>query len=156
MRSMCMPSTLTATWRRSTPAMCLVRGPIRDWPESFPTFLTIVGIPLTYNMSSGIGFGFVSWTIIKLLQGRAREVHRLMFVISTTFATAFVMGKRGWLRACTSHDREREAGLMKRSNDGLEFSGALFREDRLNPPVGFLTHEAQRADKTTAGGTSHR
>lgn len=65
----------------------------RDWPESFPAFLTIVGIPLTYNISSGIGFGFVSWTVIKLLQSRAREVHPLMFVISTAFVAAFVMGK---------------------------------------------------------------
>lgn len=65
----------------------------RDWPESFPAFLTIVGIPLTYNISSGIGFGFVSWTVIKLLHGKAREVHPLMYVISTAFGCAFVMSR---------------------------------------------------------------
>lgn len=65
----------------------------RGWPESLPAFLTIVGIPLTYNISSGIGFGFVSWTVIKLLHGKAREVHPLMYVISTAFGCAFVIGR---------------------------------------------------------------
>ncbi len=65
----------------------------RDWPESLPAFLTIVGIPLTYNISSGIGFGFVSWTVIKLLHGKTRDVHPLMFVISAAFGCAFVIGR---------------------------------------------------------------
>lgn len=65
----------------------------RDWPESLPAFLTIVGIPLTYSISSGIGFGFVSWTVIKLLQGKTQDVHPLMFVISAAFGFAFVVGR---------------------------------------------------------------
>ena len=64
-----------------------------NWSESLPAFLTIVGIPLTYNISSGIGFGFVSWTVIKLLHGKARDVHPLMYVISTAFGYAFVWAK---------------------------------------------------------------
>lgn len=64
-----------------------------NWSESLPAFLTIVGIPLTYNISSGIGFGFVSWTVIKLLHGKAREVHPLMYVISAAFGCAFVIGR---------------------------------------------------------------
>jgi xanthine/uracil/vitamin C permease (AzgA family) len=44
------------------------------------TFLTIIGIPLTYNISHGIGFGFVS-----------REVSHLLYVFAALFAINFVI-----------------------------------------------------------------
>jgi AGZA family xanthine/uracil permease-like MFS transporter len=47
-------------------------------------------MPFTYNISYGIGFGFISYTIIKLLRGKWREVHPLMIVVSVLFAVAFV------------------------------------------------------------------
>ncbi|MHB1254449.1 MAG: NCS2 family permease, partial [Candidatus Humimicrobiaceae bacterium] len=55
-----------------------------------PSFLTIIIMPFTYNISYGIGFGFISFTIIKLLRGKWREVHPLMIVVSALFAVAFV------------------------------------------------------------------
>ena len=47
-------------------------------------------MPFTYNISYGIGFGFISYTIIKLLRGRWRQVHPLMIIVSVLFAVAFV------------------------------------------------------------------
>lgn len=58
--------------------------------DSFPAFLTIIGIPLTYNISYGIGFGFISYTLIKLLNGKFRDVHMLMYIISIAFIVMFV------------------------------------------------------------------
>jgi len=52
-----------------------------DWEESFPAFLTFVCIPLTYSISNGIGLGFISHTLIKLLRGKARQVHGLMVAV---------------------------------------------------------------------------
>ena len=43
--------------------------PWTDLEEAFPAFLTIVGIPLTYNISYGIGFGFISYVLIKVVHG---------------------------------------------------------------------------------------
>ena len=62
----------------------------KDWEIGIPAFLTIIIMPFTYNISYGIGFGFISYTIIKLLKGKWREVHPLMIVVSVLFAVAFV------------------------------------------------------------------
>lgn len=61
-----------------------------DFENAFPAFLTIVAVPLTYSISYGIGLGFISYVIIKLLHGRAREIHWLMYVTSALFALDFV------------------------------------------------------------------
>lgn len=65
--------------------------PWTDFEEAFPAFLTIVGIPLTYNISYGIGFGFISYVIIKVLHGKARDVHWLMYGVSVAFVITFIM-----------------------------------------------------------------
>jgi AGZA family xanthine/uracil permease-like MFS transporter len=58
--------------------------------EAFPAFLTIVGIPLTYNISWGIGLGFISYVIIKLFHRKASDIHPLMWVASVMFLLAFL------------------------------------------------------------------
>jgi AGZA family xanthine/uracil permease-like MFS transporter len=65
--------------------------PWGDLQETFPAFLTIVGIPLTYNISYGIGFGFISYTLLTLFRGKVRELHPLMWIVSLAFAFAFVL-----------------------------------------------------------------
>lgn len=65
--------------------------PWMDFEEAFPAFLIVVGIPLTYNISYGIGFGFISHTLIKLFHGKAREIHPFMYVVSVAFAFTFVL-----------------------------------------------------------------
>ena len=62
----------------------------KDWEIGIPSFLTIIIMPFTYNISYGIGFGFISYTIIKLLRGKGREVHPLMILASILFAASFV------------------------------------------------------------------
>jgi AGZA family xanthine/uracil permease-like MFS transporter len=62
-----------------------------NFEEAFPSFLTIIGIPLTYNISYGIGFGFISYTLIKMLHGKARDVHMLMYVVSVAFLVMFAI-----------------------------------------------------------------
>jgi len=65
--------------------------PWNDFEESFPAFLTILGIPLTYNISYGIGFGFISYVVIKLLHRKWRAVHPLMYIVSVAFVLVFLM-----------------------------------------------------------------
>jgi AGZA family xanthine/uracil permease-like MFS transporter len=62
-----------------------------DFEESFPAFLTILGIPLTYNISYGIGFGFISYVIIKLLHRKWQSVHPLMYIVSAAFVLVFLL-----------------------------------------------------------------
>lgn len=65
--------------------------PWTDFEEAFPAFLTIVGIPLTYNISYGIGMGFISYTVIKLLHRKPAEIHPLMYITSAAFVLVFIM-----------------------------------------------------------------
>jgi len=58
--------------------------------EAIPAFLTILTLPLTFNISYGIGFGFISYVLIKLSRGRISEVHPLLYVTAALFALAFV------------------------------------------------------------------
>ncbi len=58
--------------------------------EAIPAFLTILTLPLTFNISYGIGFGFISYVLIKLAEGRPREVHPLLYGAALLFALAFV------------------------------------------------------------------
>ncbi|OQA23105.1 MAG: Guanine/hypoxanthine permease PbuO [Actinobacteria bacterium ADurb.Bin346] len=62
----------------------------KDYETGIPAFLTIITMPFTYNISYGIGFGFISYTLIKLFRGKFRQLHPLMIVSSVLFAAAFV------------------------------------------------------------------
>jgi len=73
----------------------LMMGMVReiDWSnmeEAFPAYLTIVGIPLTYNISWGIGLGFISYVVLKVFYGKVKQVHPLMWVASLAFLLAFL------------------------------------------------------------------
>ncbi len=59
--------------------------------EAIPAFLTILTLPLTFNISYGIGFGFISYVLIKLARGKPREVHPLLYVAAALFAVAFLV-----------------------------------------------------------------
>jgi len=65
--------------------------PWTDLEEAFPAFLTIVGIPLTYNISYGIGLGFISYVLIKLFHGKVKDIHPLMWIVSVAFGISFVL-----------------------------------------------------------------
>src|SRR5574340_1030161 len=65
--------------------------PWTDFEHAFPAFLTIVGIPLTYNISYGIGLGFISYILIKLLNRKAKDIHPLMYGVGAAFVIAFLL-----------------------------------------------------------------
>jgi AGZA family xanthine/uracil permease-like MFS transporter len=70
-----------------------------DWraPEAaLPAFLMIVGIPMTFSIAAGIGFGIIGYVIAMIAQGRAREIHVLMWILVPLFL-AFYAEK--WLSA---------------------------------------------------------
>jgi len=59
--------------------------------EAFPSFLIIIAIPLTASISHGIGLGFILYVLIKLLRGRLREVHPLMFAVAAAFVLFYAL-----------------------------------------------------------------
>lgn len=60
-----------------------------DASESIPAVLTAIMMPLTYSVANGLAFGFISYAGIKLLTGRAKEVHWITWVISAVFLFRF-------------------------------------------------------------------
>lgn len=56
-----------------------------DTTEAIPAFLTMVLMPFTFSITEGIAFGFISYSLLKLISGRAREVHPIVYVFSVLF-----------------------------------------------------------------------
>jgi len=65
---------------------------VNDVEVGIPALLTIVLMPLTYDITVGIGAGFISWVIIKIARGRARDIHPLMWVVAVLFLVFFLQG----------------------------------------------------------------
>jgi AGZA family xanthine/uracil permease-like MFS transporter len=59
---------------------------------ALPAFLILLLIPLTWSIAHGIGYGFLGFVAIRLLSGRARDVHPVMYVVAAAFGGYFVMG----------------------------------------------------------------
>jgi adenine/guanine/hypoxanthine permease len=62
-----------------------------DITEGLPAFLTIIMMPLTFSIANGFAFGFVSYTFLKTLGGRAKEVSSFMWLITLAFLINFYM-----------------------------------------------------------------
>jgi AGZA family xanthine/uracil permease-like MFS transporter len=62
-----------------------------DPSEALPVFLTVAGIPLTASIADGLALGFVSYPVVKLLGGRARDVHWLSYVIAGLLVAYFLL-----------------------------------------------------------------
>ncbi|MFN3279753.1 MAG: NCS2 family permease [Paracoccus hibiscisoli] len=62
-----------------------------DVTEAAPSVLTAIAMPLTYSIANGLAFGFISYAVIKLLTGRAREVHAATWIIAALFTAKFAL-----------------------------------------------------------------
>jgi AGZA family xanthine/uracil permease-like MFS transporter len=67
---------------------------VRDVEEGLPALLTMILMPLTFDITVGIGAGFVTWVFIKVIKGKLGEIHPLMWVVSIAFLIFF---GRAWL-----------------------------------------------------------
>jgi AGZA family xanthine/uracil permease-like MFS transporter len=73
--------------------MCaqIVRIDFTALETAIPAFLILLMVPLTYSISHGIGYGFVSYVAIQLLRRRASDVHPVMFVAAAAFVAYFAL-----------------------------------------------------------------
>ena len=63
-----------------------------DMTEAIPAFLCILFMPLSYSISEGITIGIISWTIINLITGKAKEkkISWLMYVLTIVFIFKYI------------------------------------------------------------------
>jgi len=62
-----------------------------NFAEAMPSFLVIVGIPLTYSIADGLALGFITYPLVKLLSGQGRQVKWLMYVMALVLVAYFVL-----------------------------------------------------------------
>ncbi|MCH6197718.1 NCS2 family permease [Corynebacterium mastitidis] len=65
-----------------------------DWGRfevALPAFLTVVVMPFTYSIANGIGVGFITFTLMAVAAGRARQVHWIMWLVSALFVVYFAV-----------------------------------------------------------------
>jgi len=93
------PLVAIIPYEAATPALIIVgflmMGQVKniEWDDlgiGIPAFLTIILMPFTYNISVGIGAGFITHVVIRLVQGRGKEVHPLLLLVSGLFMIYFL------------------------------------------------------------------
>ena len=70
----------------------VVKIDFNDMTDAIPAFLCIIAMPLAYSISEGIAIGVISWTIISLISGKAREkkVSVLMYILTVLFILKYI------------------------------------------------------------------
>jgi AGZA family xanthine/uracil permease-like MFS transporter len=64
-----------------------------DWNEprfAIPGFLTLITIPLTYSIATGLSFGLISYAVLELATGRGRRQHWMLYLLATLFLLRFI------------------------------------------------------------------
>ena len=61
-----------------------------DIEDAFPAFLVILSMPLTSSISTGIALGFISYPLVMIFKGRARDVHPLVYIFAVLFVLQLV------------------------------------------------------------------
>ena len=62
-----------------------------DYSEAFPAFFTLVLIPFTYSITTGIGIGIIFYVVLKMCTGKFTEVHPLLILMAILFAGQLAM-----------------------------------------------------------------
>lgn len=61
--------------------------------ESIPAFLALISMPVTFSITEGIAFGFISYTVIKILSGRYKEVPAVVYIFAGLFIIRYAFLK---------------------------------------------------------------
>lgn len=62
-----------------------------DITEGIPAFLTIIIMPLTLSITEGIAFGFIAYSVLKLVSGKGKQVHWLIYLFSVLFIIRYII-----------------------------------------------------------------
>lgn len=70
----------------------VVKINFEDMSEAIPSFLCIIAMPLAYSISEGIAIGVISWTLLNLLTGKAKDkkISILMYVLTVLFILKYI------------------------------------------------------------------
>ena len=61
-----------------------------DYTESIPAFLTLIIMPLAFSITDGISIGVISYSLLKIVSGKGREVHWLIYLFALLFIARYI------------------------------------------------------------------
>lgn len=61
-----------------------------DVTDAAPAALTALAMPFTYSIANGLAFGFISYTVLKLVTGQYKQVHPAAWIIAMLFLIRFI------------------------------------------------------------------
>lgn len=62
-----------------------------EFEEAFPAFIVMLSMPLTFSIATGIAFGFITYPLLKVVRGRYRDVHPLMYLLLVLFVLQLIL-----------------------------------------------------------------
>lgn len=95
----CAPVVATIPSYATAPALVLVGALMcsavskvnwNDYTDSVPAFLTLIATPLTFSIATGLSLGLLSFTFLKLLTGKRKEISVLIWVLSVLFLLRYI------------------------------------------------------------------
>ncbi len=69
----------------------IVNIDFKDYTEAVPAFLTIVMTPFTNSIANGLVFGVLSYVILKVLTGKAKDVSIVMYIVAVLFLLKLIL-----------------------------------------------------------------
>jgi adenine/guanine/hypoxanthine permease len=62
----------------------------RDFTEALPAFITMLAMPLTFSIATGLSLGLISYTVVKVGAGKFREVSKLIWILTALFVLRYI------------------------------------------------------------------
>jgi AGZA family xanthine/uracil permease-like MFS transporter len=66
-----------------------------DFTEGFPAFLTFIMMPFTYSIANGVAAGIVFYTLLKVLTGKYKQVHWMMYLLFILVVVRYIFLTEG-------------------------------------------------------------
>jgi AGZA family xanthine/uracil permease-like MFS transporter len=62
----------------------------REFTEAIPAFVTLLATPLTFSIATGLSFGLISYTVVKVAAGKFREVSPVIWILTVLFVFRYI------------------------------------------------------------------
>lgn len=69
----------------------ITRIDFSDFTEALPAFFTMAMMPFTYSIANGIATGLIAYPIVKIVTGRRKEVHPIIYILAVLFLIRFIV-----------------------------------------------------------------
>jgi AGZA family xanthine/uracil permease-like MFS transporter len=95
----CSPLAAAIPAYATAPALILVgalmtesigRVDWKEFTEAVPAFVTLLATPLTFSIATGLSFGVISYTLVKVAAGKSREVSVVIWILTALFILRYV------------------------------------------------------------------